>query len=95
MHMYKLKSPINPEQMLHTKSFLWDTFKFTWDSMILYMNGHLVDLPLSVFVPLKDKIRACHMVVKNGLSLQFMIKQGTSWYSLPKTAKSKYLITCC
>ena len=59
------------------------------------MNGHFVDLPLSVFVPLKDKIRACCMVVKNGLDLQFMIKQGTNWYSLIKTADSKYLTTCC
>ena len=59
------------------------------------MNGHLVDLPLSVFVPLKDKIRAYHMVEKNRLDLQFMIKQGTNWYSVTKTTESKYLTTCC
>ena len=63
--------------------------------MRLYMNGHLVDLPLSVLVPLKDKIRVCHIVPKNGLDLQFMIKQGTNCYSLSKTAESKYLATCC
>ena len=66
--------------------------KFTWDNMRLYMNGHSVDLPLSVFVPLKDKIRACHMVVKNMLDLEFMIKQGTNWYSLTKTAESTSLL---
>ena len=48
------------------------------------MNGHSVDLPLCVFVPLKDKNRACHKVAKDGLDLQFMIKQGTNWYSLTK-----------
>ena len=58
------------------------------------MNGHS-DLPLSVFVPLKDKIRACCMVAKNGLDLQFIIKQGTNWYSLTKTAEPKDLPTCC
>ena len=52
-------------------------------------------LPLSVFVPLKDKIRACHIVAKNGLDLQFMIKQETNWYNLPKTAESEYLTTHC
>ena len=67
MHMYKLESPITPEQMAYTKWFLWDMIKFTWDNMRLHMNGHLVDLPLSVFVPLKDKMRACHTVAKNGL----------------------------
>ena len=49
--MYKLKSPITPEQMLYTKSFLWDMIKLTWDNMRLHMNGHLVDLLLNVFVP--------------------------------------------
>ena len=69
MHMYKLKSSITAEQMSYTKSFMWDMIKFTWHNMRLHMNGHLVDLPLSVFVPLKDKIRACCLVAKNGFRL--------------------------
>ena len=43
------------------------------------MNGHLLDLPLNVFVPLKEEIRAHHMVAKDWLDLQLMIKQGTNW----------------
>ena len=74
MHMYNLKSPITPEQMSYTKSFLWDMIRFTWDNMRLHMNGHLVDLSLSVCVSLKDKIKACKMVAKDGFNLQFMIK---------------------
>ena len=88
-HMYKLQFPITHEQMLYTKSFLLDTINFTRENMSLHMNGHLVDLPLSVFVPLKNKIRACCMVAKNRLDLQSMIKQRTNWYSLTKTAESK------
>ena len=95
MHMYKLKPPITPEQMSYPKSFLWDTIKFTWDNMWLHKNGHSVDLLLSVFVPLKGKIRACCMVAKEELDLQFMIKQGTNCYSLSKTTESKYLTTHC
>ena len=72
--MSKLKSSIIPEQMSYIKSFLWDTIKFTLDNMRLHMNGHLVDLSISVFVALKDKIRACHMVAKDGSDLQFMVK---------------------
>ena len=95
VHMYKLISPITPEQMSYIKSFLWNMIKFTWDNMRLHMNGHLVDLPLSLFVPLKHRIRAGHMVAKDWLDLHFMIKQGTNWYSLSKTAESKYLTTHC
>ena len=57
--------------------------------MKLHMNGYLGDLPLSVFVPFKDKIKACHMLAKDGLVLQVMMKQGTNWYSLSKTTESK------
>ena len=59
------------------------------------MYGHLVDLPISVFVSLSDKIRACCMVARDRLDLKFMIKQGTNWYSLSKTTESKYLTTHC
>ena len=81
--------------MSYIKSSLWDMIKFTWDNMNIDMNGHSVDLPLSVFVPLDDKIRACHMVAKDRLDMQFMIKQVTNWYSLSKTTESKYLTTHC
>ena len=87
--MYTSDSLFTPEQMPYTQSFLCDTIKFTQDNMRLYMNDHSVDLPLSVFAPLKDKFRAGWLVARDGLDLQFMIKQGTNWYSLTKTAESK------
>ena len=91
MHMYKLENYITPEQMSYPKLFLWDTIHFEWHSMHLHMNGQPVNLPSSVTMPLKDKIRARQMLAKKDLDLQFMIKQGPYWYSLNKTVQTQYL----
>ena len=84
MHMYKQENAITLEQMFYHKSFLWDTNHFEWHSIWFHMNGQPVNLPSSVTIPLKDKIRARQMLAKEDLDIQFMIKQGSNWYSLNK-----------
>ena len=59
--------------------------------MNLHMSGQPVNLPSSVTVPLKDKIRTRWMLAKEDLDLQFMIKQGSNWYSLNKAVHTQYL----
>ena len=86
MQLYKLENAITPEQMSYHKSFLWDTIHFEWHSMCLHMNGQPVNLPSSVTIPLKDKIRTRQVLAKEDLDLQYMIKQGSYWYSLNKTS---------
>ena len=66
-HMYKLENAITPEQMSYDKSFLWDTVHFEWNSMHLHMNGQPVNLPSSITIPLKDKIRAWQVLAKEDL----------------------------
>ena len=85
MHMYKLENAITPEQMSYHKSFLWDTIHFEWHSMCLHMNGQPVNLPSSITIPLKKKIRARQVLVKD---------QGSNWYSLSKTVQTQYLTDC-
>ena len=63
MHMYKLENTITPEQMSYHKSFLWDTIHFEWHSVHFHMNDQHVNLPSSVTIPLKDKIRAKALIV--------------------------------
>ena len=66
-------------------SFPWDTIHLKWHSICLHMNGTPENLPSSITIPLKDKIRARWMFAKEDLDLQFRIKQGCNWYSLNKT----------
>ena len=59
--------------------------------MCLHMNGQPVNLPSSVTIPLKDKIKARKMLAKEDLDLQFMIKQSSNWCGLNKTVQIQYL----
>ena len=59
--------------------------------MKLYVNGIPVQLPLSLTVPLRDKIKTRRMMTKDELDLQLMIKQGANWYNLTEKQTSPML----
>ena len=86
MNMYRLMNAVGPDGLSYSKAYLWDIIHFDWHETCLYMNSQIVSLPTSVTIPLKDKIRARRMINKEDLDLQFMIKQGTNWYSLSKSS---------
>ena len=60
--------------------------------MKMYVNGTPINLPSSLTVPLRDKIKTRHMMTKDTLDLQFMIKQGTNWYNLMERLGGSYVV---
>ena len=46
------------------------------------LNGAIVQLPISVKVPFRDKYRLTHLITNRSLLLHIMVRQGTSWYAL-------------
>ena len=91
MHMYRIENPITPEKLSFHCHCLWDSYVVNWGSMKLYVNGIPIQLPLSLTVFLRDKIKTRHMMTKDELDLQFMIKQGANWYNLTDKRTSPML----
>ena len=91
MHMYRIENPIAPEKLSFHRNCLWDSYVVNWGSMKLFVNGVPVQLPLSLTVPLRDKIKTRRMMTKDELDLQFMIKQGANWYNLTDKRTSPML----
>ena len=91
MHMYRIENPIAPDRLSFHHHCLWDSYVVNWAAMKLYMNGIPVQLPLSLTVPLRDKIKTRRMMTKDELDLQFMIKQGANWYNLTEKRTSPML----
>ena len=91
MHMYRIENPIAPEKLSFHQNCLWDSYVVNWGSMKLYVNGIPIQLPLSLTMPLRDKIKTCRMMTKDELDLQFMIKQGANWYNLTEKRTSPML----
>jgi len=85
MHMYHLSNSMTPDQISYSKNFIWDILHFDWSYVDLRMNSSYVTLPCDVQIPFKDKIKVRRMIAKEDLDIQFMILQGTNWYSLNKT----------
>ena len=46
------------------------------------LNGTLIQLPISVKIPLRDKYRLRCIMRKRSLLLHVMLRQGLSWYAL-------------
>ena len=46
------------------------------------LNGTIIQLPISVKIPLRDKYRFRCILRKRSLLLNVMLRQGTSWYAL-------------
>ena len=82
IHLFQIYGQLTLNQIILERNFLWDVIKTEWGEVFLTLNGAIVQLPISVKVPLRDKYRLRHMMSKRSLLLHVMLKQGTSWYVL-------------
>ena len=87
LHMYRVENSIDPGCFKITKFFLSDTLNIEWNELKLYVSNQLVQLPKSVTIPLKHKIKIRSLIRGDDIDIQFMIKQGSTWYNLTNTAQ--------
>ena len=57
-----------------TITSMWDVLKFDWQAIQVLVNNKSFNLPTSVTIPLKDKLRLRRMLRKKELACYFMIK---------------------
>ena len=82
IHLCQIYGQLSSNQITLERNFLWDVIKIEWGEIFLTLNGAIVQLPISVKVPLRDKFSLRHMMSKRSLLLHVMLRQGTSWYAL-------------
>ena len=82
IHLFQIYGQLTSNQITLERNFLWDIIKIEWEEVFLTLNGAIVQLPISVKIPLRDKYRLRHMMSKRSLLLHVMLRQGTSWYAL-------------
>ena len=46
------------------------------------LNGAIIQLPILIKIPLRDKYRLRYLMRKRSPLLHVMLSQGTSWYAL-------------
>ena len=64
------------------RRYLWDIIKIDWGEVFVTLNGAIIQLPILVKIPLRDKYRLRYLMRKRSLLLHIMLRQGMSWYAL-------------
>ena len=88
VHHYKMKYSSGGLIMTLEKSCTFDTLKLDWNGVLLLEKNEPLKLPVSVTVALKHKIKTRRIMSQLG-EVQFMLKQGSSWYDITDYYKVK------
>ena len=64
------------------RKYLCDIVRIDWKEVFVTLNGTIMQLPISVKIPLRDKYRLRHIMRKSSLLLYVLLRQGMSWYAL-------------
>ena len=82
IHLSQIYGQLVSDQITLERRYLWDVIRIDWGEVFVTLNGVIIQMPISVKVPLRDKYRLRSLVRKGSLPLHVMLRQGTSWYAL-------------
>ena len=82
IHLFKLTGSINRENVALHRNTIWDVMEIDWRNITVTLNGSVVNLLGSVFIPFRDKFKIRQMIRSRPLLLHLMLKQGQTWYPL-------------
>ena len=74
IHLFQIYGQLTLDQITLERKYLWDVF--------VTLNGGIIQLPVSVKIPFRDKYRLRYLMRKRSLLLHIMLRQGISWYAL-------------
>ena len=86
VHLFKLTGALLLENTNLRKNWIWDVLEIDWTDVHVALNGKEINLPISVVIPLEDKLKMrCLFKKKNPLHLYIIPKQRKSWFNLEIT----------
>ena len=57
IHLFKLMGSINRENVTLHRNTIWDIMEIDWQTVTVTLNGSVVNLPGSVIIPFRDKLK--------------------------------------
>ena len=82
IHLFKLTGNINKENIQLHKNTIWDIMEIDWRPVTITLSGNVINLPVSVIIPFRDKFKIRQIMKSKPLLLHLMLKQGQTWYPL-------------
>ena len=62
--------------------YLWDAIRIDWGEVFVTLNGAIIQMPILVKIPLRDKYRLRSLMRKGSLLLHVMLRHRMSWYAV-------------
>ena len=82
LYLFKIRGRLTSENMKFKKNLIWDVLEIDWKEVNMTLNGNEINLPTSVILPFRDKLKARKLIRKQLLLLHMMLKQGKTWFTL-------------
>ena len=80
--MLQIYGQLTPDQIMLERKYLWDIIRVDWREVFVTLNWTIIQLPILVKIPLRDKYRLRCKMRKRSFLLHAMLRQGMSWYAL-------------
>ena len=84
IHLFQIYGQLTLDQVTLERKYLWDVIKIDWGEVFVTLNGAVIQLPILVKIPIRDKYKLRYLMKKRSLLLHIMLRQGMSWYALDK-----------
>ena len=81
IHLFKLMRSLQREDVSLHRNKVWDILEIIWKSITVMVNRNIINLPVSVIIPFRDKFKV-RQVIRSRPLLHLMLKQGQTWYPL-------------
>ena len=75
IHLFQIYGQLTPDQITLERNYLWDIVRIDWKEVFVTLNGTIIQLPISVKIPLRDKYRLRCIMRKRSLLLHVMLRQ--------------------
>ena len=82
IHLLQIYGQLTLDQITLERKYLWDVIKIDWGEVFATLNGAIIQIPVLVKIPFRDKYSLRYLMRKRSLLLHIMLRQETSWYAL-------------
>ena len=82
INLFKITGTIKSENVTLRGNYIWDTIEIDWKEVNMTFNSNKINLLKFVMIKFKDKFKIRHMMKREPLLFNIMLKQGFTWNTL-------------
>ena len=86
-HLHRVSINIipSPDQIRLVRNWLWESVVINWDNTELLNGEEVVDLPSTVVVPLRAKMKVRQIMSNRNLTVSLALTQDNYWYHIAQS----------